>query len=169
MLGNGQYYITNVGRTAEANAACGTYMGYGACGTGTGIAEMTNAQPTTITWSLALITGNAYTIRAFDLEACSGTTYLGSQPCSTNSNAVALAATNDGTGDQVQRQQAMLDLLTLLLAAALPLGSRVRMQQRRVHGVARAQNGNNCRGLLSWQSIIAKSRRDGRNAGRNGR
>ena len=62
----GNYYIQSAGRAGEGNAACATYLGYGACGTGTGIGEMANTNPGVVTWAVAPVAGvaGAYTIVA---------------------------------------------------------------------------------------------------------
>ena len=108
-LANGLYTIQSVGTAAElpTTPACGTYLGYPACGGGVAISSLLATNPALVTWSVTRVPGSTppvYTIQAATMEGCGQASYLGSLPCSTGSNEVALVATNDGTGSQVRSQ-----------------------------------------------------------------
>ena len=100
-LANGQYTIQNIGTAAEQNAQCGTYLGYPVCGGGTALASLLPTNPNIIAWQVINVGGPMYTIQAVTREGCDPATYLSSSPCATGSNAIYLATTNDGTGNQV--------------------------------------------------------------------
>ena len=116
----GNYYIQSAGRAGEGNAACATYLGYGACGTGTGIGEMANTNPGVVTWAVAPVAGvaGAYTIVAGGRKTCDPATFLGAPTCASGSNAPALAPANDGTGSQARARR-----LLIIEADANPCGS----------------------------------------------
>ena len=77
----GTYSIQGVGTAAENNPACGTFLGYNACGSGTNILSISNASAAAIAWDVQLVSGTTYTVRADTREACDPNTYLGASPC----------------------------------------------------------------------------------------